>query len=641
MSAEGSAAYQQALAGAGLGDALLPWHAAFADAGREALAPTRALAALQPTLDDNGRHRAIAIAREHDARRFVDPSAIDARAAERLGERPRAEGVYYTPRIVARALATLLREARVEATGALVDPACGAGALLAAALEDGAPLSTLYGVDLDPIALEIARCRLILAAGRWGDDPCDGRARFVCADTLGAPLDALFPEVAARGGFDALIANPPFGGAIARDTGRTDEERARYARDFPHAARGAYDRAALFVERALQWTRPGGAIAALVPRALLGAPSAAALRAWIESERPLRAWLRVDDGALFRGASVYVAGISLGPARPEALEVVELQADGALTRATRDADVDPSLWAARTSPYAEVLGATQPSRPLGELARVRASLTVGEAYPLAEHVHEEGEAAPPVRGQGALFEPDTAPGGATPRHRWITSGAVDPLAFSWGARAQRYLGRRLLRPVIDAAALPPKRAALAAQPKVLLPGLSAVLEAAHDPDGAYAGAVASLSITALEEGEGPPLPLLALYLNTASARAWYLAHYAALALAGGSVQVTANKLRALPVPDAIWRGPRDDAEGARLLALDVPALARKRPPPLAWWGEARALAGTARPSAWRGALWLLAGEQARAGGERTVEERLSLASVAVLGCARDEDDDAL
>ena len=289
----------------------------------------------------------------------------------------------------------------------------------------------------------------------------------------------------------------------------------------------------------------------------------------MDRESALRTWLRVDDGALFRGASVYVAGISLGPARPEALEVVELQADGALTRATRDADVDPSLWAARTSPYAEVLGATQPSRPLGELARVRASLTVGEAYPLAEHVHEEDEDAPPVRGQGALFEPDTAPGGATTRHRWITSGAIDPLAFSWGARAQRYLGRRLLRPVIDAGALPPKRAALAALPKVLLPGLSAVLEAAHDPDGAYAGAVASLSVTALEEGEAPPLPLLALYLNTASARAWYLAHYAALALAGGSVQVTANKLRAVPVPDAFWRGPRDEAEGARLLTLDA------------------------------------------------------------------------
>ena len=110
MSAEGSAAYQQALAGAGLGDALHPWHAAFADAGREALAPTRALAALQPTLDDDARHRASAIAREPDARRFVDPDAIDARAAERMGERPRAEGVYYTPRIVARALATLLCE---------------------------------------------------------------------------------------------------------------------------------------------------------------------------------------------------------------------------------------------------------------------------------------------------------------------------------------------------------------------------------------------------------------------------------------------------------------------------------------------------------------------------------------------------
>lgn len=661
MSPPSFAEFQGALHAAHEADELLAWHCAFALRGAPLLPPRTALEELRTSSPETDLDRALETAREHDAERFVRDADIDRFAGERSAERAREKGVYYTPKPLARALALLLRGASRARPESLVDPACGAGALLAAASANGVPFEQLYGVDIDPVAVEIARCRLAISAARWADDPAAGRERFVCADALARPLSAIFPDQHARGGFDALVANPPFGGAIARDTARTAEQRERYGRDFPNAARGAYDKAALFVELAVQWTRPESAIAALVPRSLLGAPAARALRAWLEEVRPLSAWLRIADGALFRGASVHVAGILLAPTRG-ALHVVDLDARGTLSRYEVRSAIAAHQWAARTSPYAEWLRILRPATPLGQLAEVRASLTVAEAYDVAARVREDGEpawtaplefsreqtaerpTAGPAEWQLELFgerpprvatsderaveasaEQDARPD--VDAFRWITSGAIDPLELAWGAGVQRYLGRHFVWPMVDRHALPNVRARLAAEPKILIPGLSAVLEAACDEAGHFAGAVATLSVLRRTGVDAPTLPFVALYLNTAPARAWFLAHYAPLALSGGSVQVTANKLRELPVPDALWRGPLDANAGERLLGQVAPPLPRKHAPPVAWWDDAKACAAQASPAAWRACFRQLALDE-----RIPLDDRLALASVAVLGC---------
>jgi hypothetical protein len=133
---------------------------------------------------------------------------------------------------VLRAVADSLRNLTV------FDPTCGCGEFLVAALRVLEPLyeacqarqrslsgraercpprelvlrHNLYGLDLMPEAVEIARMRLLLALaaergpGRPPSLPWDDRLR--AGDAL-APADP-FPEITRRGGFSVVLGNPPY-----------------------------------------------------------------------------------------------------------------------------------------------------------------------------------------------------------------------------------------------------------------------------------------------------------------------------------------------------------------------------------------------------------------------------------------------
>ena len=572
-----------------------------------------------------------AIAREHDARRFVDLGAIDARAPRSAwASGQRAEGVYYTPRIVARARHAAARDAR-RRDGRPRRPGVRRRRAARAAL-GRAPLSTLYGVDLDPIR---SRSRAAGSSSRPDDGAttCDGRARFVCADTLGAPLDALFPSRRPLR-LRRPDREPPFGGAVARDTGRTDEERARPARDF-------LGRGCVRPRRALRGARaavdaPGRRHRGAGAARALGRPRRRRCARGSRASGPCArgsAWTMARSSAARACTSRDLAR----PGEPEALEVVELQRTAPSRGRPRGRGRGPVALGGPHQPLRR--GAR---RDAAEQAARRAHRASARRSPWARRTRwpsmSTRRTRPPARrGQGALFEPDTAPvarprGTAGSPRRGRSAGV-----FVGGARAA------LPRPAPAPPGDRPRRCPEARRPRGAAQGAAARpqrrAEAAYDPDGAYAGAVASLSITALEEER--PAAAAARALPQHRERAGLVpAHYAALALAGGSVRsprTSSARCRCLMRSG----GGRATSPRARGCSPSTCPRWRGRPPPLAWWGEARALALTARPSAWRGALWLLAGEQANARGERTVEERLSLASVAVLGCARVEDDDGL
>jgi adenine-specific DNA-methyltransferase len=91
-----------------------------------------------------------------------DPAWSDGRdvvgmAYERLvpGSERRRLGQFFTPLWVGRVMARWLLEAPVDL---LVDPGCGSGSLLAAAAEERDGRSTkLLGIDVDPLAIEMAK----------------------------------------------------------------------------------------------------------------------------------------------------------------------------------------------------------------------------------------------------------------------------------------------------------------------------------------------------------------------------------------------------------------------------------------------------------------------------------------------------
>ena len=216
---------------------------------------------------------AAAIEREAAARGGLTPELPGevyerARAADRAGRR--ADAVYYTPPhlvdfTVDRALAPLLAGADPLALR-VIDPACGGGAFLLAALarlDAAAPgrrsaliRHVLRGVDVDPQAAEVTRLALSLAAPETTPDDL---ARAITV------ADALRPESAPAGAFDAVITNPPWGQKrFALAAADRAFYRARY-----RSARGHLDPFALFVERAHELLRPGGRWGMVLPDVVL------------------------------------------------------------------------------------------------------------------------------------------------------------------------------------------------------------------------------------------------------------------------------------------------------------------------------------------------------------------------------------
>lgn len=312
-------------------------------------------------------------------------------AVEPKPEVKKARGVYYTPiyivdYIVQRALGGLCHGKSPSALAKLrvLDPACGSGSFLLGALrflfaehvrayvaqyeETGrvpcSPLpqgrgrrktdpvaiykgpsddwqlttaekeriltNNIYGVDIDPQAVEVTKLALLLKVLEGESDDTiaaqlsiwkeralpDLSKNIRCGNSLISPdfrdeqqralfeldedeqwkLNAFdwgskahgFGEVLAAGGFDAVIGNPPYGFHQIHAQATKPYIRTHYT-----VSRGSFEHYFLFYERSLRLLKKGGRHGFIVPVTWLTIPSADALREFILSGYALReiCWL--------------------------------------------------------------------------------------------------------------------------------------------------------------------------------------------------------------------------------------------------------------------------------------------------------------------------------------------------------------
>jgi hypothetical protein len=228
----------------------------------------------------------------------------------------RRSGSHYTPpsltaRVVERALSPLVEGGSSERIRALCvcDPAMGSGAFLEAAAEylaaalaraepgeatgpTAAALRTvvvesLYGVDKDAIAVDLARARLASLATPPGGAPPDLSAHLRAGDALigSSGVDAPahtslpfaskavrqfhwtseFPFVFDGGGFDACVGNPPWVAYVGRAAQPIDPELATYYRATNPAFHAYKTLHGLFVRRAAELVRARGRLGLVLP----------------------------------------------------------------------------------------------------------------------------------------------------------------------------------------------------------------------------------------------------------------------------------------------------------------------------------------------------------------------------------------
>jgi hypothetical protein len=263
----------------------------------------------------------------------------------------RRSGSHFTPRslcrvVLSRTLSPLVEEAEGRSERLLslriCDPAMGSGAFLVetalflaehvlaawrgegrgASREEAlvAVRSCLYGVDRDPVAVDLARFALAELTPGSAPDRAGLVRRLRCGDALigrssasarrsasdspagTVPFDwpAAFPEVfeRARSGFDACVGNPPWVAYAGRAAQPLAPELARYyARENPAFA-GYRTLHGLFVRRAAELLREGGRLGLVLPTSIADlegyAPARCAHDALAEPDRGLT---DVGDGA--------------------------------------------------------------------------------------------------------------------------------------------------------------------------------------------------------------------------------------------------------------------------------------------------------------------------------------------------------
>jgi len=328
---------------------------------------------------------------------------------EEKPEVKKAGGVYYTPTyivdyIVKNTVGKLLegKSPKEVATLRVLDPACGSGSFLLGAYQclldwheswytkndpekwargrspklyrgpkGGWRLTTaerkrilldhLYGVDIDPQAVEVTKLSLLLKVLEGENAETLGKTlkllheralpdlgrNIQCGNSLigtdfydDHPLDSLseeeryrinafdweiaFPEIMKKGGFDAVIGNPPYIRIQAMKEWAPIEVE-HYKKAYVAASKGNYDIYVVFVEKGLSLLNPRGRLGFILPHKFFNAQYGEALRSLIAQGRHLSEVVHFGDQQVFAGASTYTALLFLVKAGTDSYRVSRVE----------------------------------------------------------------------------------------------------------------------------------------------------------------------------------------------------------------------------------------------------------------------------------------------------------------------------
>ncbi len=416
-----------------------------------------------------------------------------ARVLELGHPRRKALGAYHTPPAVADhvAVATL---ALAGSDPVILDPACGGGAFLLAALRAGTRWHQLRGIDLDPLAVELARALVALSAGLGRDQCRELETLILTGDALTTPWPAA----------DAVLTNPPFLNRLKALTA-TSPELASLIRSRHGDSVGPYtDISVVFLAECLRHCPVVGIV---LPASAYAARDSAALRAATPAPR----WAWTLPGGAFADvgwptiASVYAAGEGTERRRglPPALVDRGAVAHG------------PGLIAAEDEAPPLLVGT---GFVLGDVATVEADFR-DEYYALDGHLKEDG-----------------------PGLKVVTSGLVDPGRLRWGEVPATIHRQRWQRPTAAREHLHARqRARTGAQ--LLVATQTPVLEAAPDPEGRCVGITPVLVV----RPRGVDLAELLAVLLAPSSTAWALGRSLGSGLSLAAIKLSAAQLREVPM----------------------------------------------------------------------------------------------
>lgn len=438
----------------------------------------------------------------------------------------RARGVFYTPVEIAEWLVEqtygplLTKWNGVEPPPRFLDPACGAGVFLQAAIkslrmrcvqfgfcreqQQQAVGEAIFGIDIDAATIQTARVQTGLPT-----------SNLRCADFLAAER---------IGSFAAIVGNPPYV-SIRELVKNAGAEKVASLRERYQSARGNFDLYVPFCERALQLLAPGGRLGLIVPNKWATLDYARALREMLLKETTLERIVDLSSLRVFPQAGTYPQLIVLQkqPAgQRHCLQLSHSIAPSIDSKTILQRDLDPRGLVLGDEIRVEARVATV---PLSAVATLHSGASGYSASKLAAAINERTDIA---SGQAAA--------------EFIVSGNIDRYAIEPGD--VRFLNQVWRRPALplDSGCLTAAKRTLYTSPKIVISGMSRRLEAAYDETGCALG----VQVYAASSLQMDPWYLLGV-LNSKLLTYLFRERFAAKRLAGNYFSLNKGQLAQLPI----------------------------------------------------------------------------------------------
>jgi type I restriction-modification system DNA methylase subunit len=346
-----------------------------------------------------------------------------------------------------------------------------------------------------------------------------------------------FAEVFAEGGFDVVVANPPYVSAIEFSRRYPKPYRGHLTGNF-QTAQGAWDLYVLFFERGLTLMKKGGMLAFITPNKYLSARYAVALREFLLEHSHLIKLVDLSSVPVFATVMVYPVLTFLRQ---------EEDCNSGITQTltpTQRGDDDPSsycrssfdtsmlrllpenIWGFLLSDSADLLAKLLTGgQPLANYGEINATSTAAEADAFTPHIK------------------DTKPRGGL---KLVNTGTIDPLQSLWGKFALTHAGRKLVTPWLDvtAAQVNERRLLMYRTPKIIFAKMAARCECLVDWEGKYASVNTNCFYKPIDPVD---LDYVAAFCSSSVFMFLYRQFFGALRMSGGYFQFQSPQLRVIPL----------------------------------------------------------------------------------------------
>ena len=388
----------------------------------------------------------------------------------------------------------------------ILDPACGSGAFLNAALnflmkehalidemeakiagssivfedvEKSILENNLYGVDINEESVEIAQLALWLRTAKPQRKLSTLSENIKCGNSLISEPNVAgdkacdwqkeFPQVFEKGGFDIVIGNPPYVNAIELKKAYSNEE-LNFLKNNYSTAKGAVDLYIYFFEKGFSLLKDYGLLVYITPNRYLSASYGKALRELILKNYSFYQLVDYSDTKVFEDASTYPV-------------ITMLQKGGTCKDVLCGKFIDEQF-----------VGKSYPSEKLDILDDSILGFLLNDKLNITEKVIKQSQSLTSV---GEINATSTAkeadeyavliaenPCG----YKLVNTGTIDPYFCTWGYSKLTKQGQQYLMPYLpsDSKQISGNRHALYSSSKIIVSKIGLSCEAFYDKEGVYA-----------------------------------------------------------------------------------------------------------------------------------------------------------